>query len=136
MTGETAAAIACLRKVQTLRTKFFQGKSGGYQFEYLITQACGIDFAKTHVCKNYTLGRLGVYLWMLFCHLIFSMFRVQPPAPPSAGSSMGDNYYLEESVNAILPEFCEYDKDFSPSVCMKMEYVMERKKYNTLDFNE
>lgn len=139
-TCDTAAAISCLQKVHMIRSKFFQPNfavrvMSRYQFPYMVTESCGIDFAVLIICKNYAFGRFGVFLWMLICRLFFSMSKVVGFTASTSGG-LGDNFALEACANQIFPNFFDYDKDIFDAVGIKSEHFMSRKQVRISNFNE
>lgn len=127
---EVDAALASLRKVQNLRTSFFPEpaplvlwKFPGNQFDYFLTEACGIDFAYRFACSSTFMGRFGLYLWMLCCRFFYSFFRFQP-FTSGTSSGMGDNCALLGIADALLPGMCEDDEDL---IGVKAEHFVERR---------
>jgi hypothetical protein len=117
---DTHAALACLRKVQSVRMRFFEEQRSrlwalfpGNAFDYSVTWACGIDMAHAFMCRDYALGRLGIWLFSLLCHICFLLLR----RPERVKGTMGgvhdrqSNDAMLEHAHAILPGLVRTHKD-------------------------
>lgn len=132
-TAATNSAISSLRKVQEVRLRFFEKTDKfvwklfpGNTFDFSVTTSCGIDIGHTFLYPDFSLGRFGIYLFMLLCRLVFSCISRVAFLPSTKGGIQNNNR-LMDYAEMIMPGLCEISSE-TFMVGLKVDTFVDRKQ--------